>query len=42
MLRAELDALLPEPLASVREREEDQRRTIDGFLATWEPPETAR
>ncbi len=36
MLRDELDARLPESLASVRERERQQRRAIAEFLATWE------
>lgn len=36
MLRGELDALLPEPLASVRERERAQRTAVAEFLATWD------
>jgi len=36
MLRDELEARLPEPLASVRERERAQRRALAAFLSSWE------
>jgi hypothetical protein len=35
LVREALDALLPEPLARVREREAAQRRAVADFLGTW-------
>jgi hypothetical protein len=36
LVREALDALLPEPLSDVQEREQAQREAVAGFLAAWD------